>query len=597
MAEPRFRLLSGRSGAACVAALLLATALAGALARTRAAPTPTPARPAADEPGRSDRPRLAVLLVFDQLRGDYLERWHDLFGDAGFRRFEREGAWFRNCHYPYAHTVTAAGHASLVTGCCPATHGIIGNEWFDRQAGRPVAAVGSDRYEQVPAPSTSGLPALAAKRSRGGATPERVEADTLADALKKTTDNRARIVSLSLKDRSAVLMGGRRPDACYWFDTADGSFVTSSYYRDRAQAWVEDYNRSRPADRWFGQDWTRLRPELDYNRLAGPDDVATEGTGVAQGRTFPHPMTGGIKAPGAAFYAALTVSPAGNELLWGLARRAIEAEELGRRDVPDLLCLSFSSNDLVGHVWGPDSHEVLDVTLRTDLLLAEILAYLDEHVGKGKYVVAVTADHGICPLPEVARSQGKDAGRIDQRDLVKRAEAFLSGKFPREPATGGWFDAFGGDWIYLRQTTAKAAGAEVEDVADALAGWLAEQPGIQAAYTRRQLLKDVPPDDAVGQRVRRGFHPARSGDLYVVPQAYHLFSAGTLTGTNHGTPHPYDTHVPLLVLGPGVRPEPAQADEPVTPLCVAAILARGLGIEPPAQAEYGVPRSLGITSK
>src|SRR5262245_57662149 len=345
-----------------------------------------------------ETPRLAVLLVFDQMRGDYLTRWQELFGDAGFRRLQREGVWFPNCHYPYAFTVTGAGHASLLTGCTPAVHGIVGNDWYDRDAGQTVNCVGSSRYEQVPAAGALG--AFIGKKSKGGVSPERLLVPSLGDGLKEATNGKARVVALSLKDRSAVLPGGRRPDACYWFDTSTGTFVTSSYYCDRVHSWVEAYNWDRLADRWFGHDWTRLKPSLEYDRYSGPDDVAAEGTGVAQGRIFPHPLTGGLKGPGGAYYEALTMSPFGNDLLLGLVKRVVEAEALGQRDTADLLCISFSSNDLIGHNWGPDSHEVLDVTLRSDLIVAELLTFLDERIGKGNYLLALTADHGICPLPE-----------------------------------------------------------------------------------------------------------------------------------------------------------------------------------------------------
>ena len=233
--------------------------------------------------------------------------------------------------------------------------------------------------------------------------------------MKAATSNRSRVVALSLKDRSAVLPAGRRPDACYWFDSKTGDCVTSTYYRERPHAWVDEFNRARPVDRFFGKDWERFRTDIDYVKHSGPDDVAGEGTGIAQGRTFPHPMTGGLKQPGRAYYEALANSPFGNDVLLDVAKLAVEREELGKRDDPDFLSISLSSNDLVGHTWGPDSQEVLDITLRSDRQLTEFLGFLDEQVGKGKYLLAITSDHGVCPLPELASAAGKDAGRITQR--------------------------------------------------------------------------------------------------------------------------------------------------------------------------------------
>lgn len=534
------------------------------------------------------RPRLAVLVFFDQLRGDYLTRWHDLFEEGGFRRLEKEGAWFTNCHYDYANTFTGSGHASVAAGCPPEKHGIVGNDWYDRTTKTYVNCVGSDRYEQVP-------PALAAFDLDGkpekalGIAPDRLLAPTLADALKDATEGKGRVVALSLKDCAAVLPGGKKPDACYWYDTLTGAFVTSTYYRDRLHPWVADFNKRQPADRWFGKEWTRLRPNLDYVKHSGPDDVAGEGSGVFQGRTFPHPFDGGPTRSKRAYYAAVYNSPFGNELLLELAKQAIDAEKLGGGGTPDLLCLSFSANDPVGHTWGPDSQEVLDVTLRADLILKDLLAHLDAKVGKGRYVLALTADHGVCPLPEVSRKQGKDAGRLSQFVLAGSAEAFLQEKFgAKDDLEARWLEAVYYPWIYLNAAQLQKRKVKQADVEKALAQWLEKQTGIQAAHTRTELLQGVRKDDLIGQAVRRSFHGERCGDVGFVLKEYYLMYR--LSGTTHGTPHSYDTHVPLLVLGPGVRA--GIRKEGVTPEAAVAILAQSLGIKPPAKAEARVPNQL-----
>lgn len=551
-----------------------------------------PSQPAASSPDPS-RPRLAVLVYFDQLRGDYIARWRDLFGEGGFRRLEDEGAWFQDCHYPYAFTVTAAGHASVATGCSPEKHGIVGNDWYDRAEGATVNCVGSDRYDRVPpkaaaAGKDGGKDAT--KNKPRGVSPERLLQPTLADALKAATGGRGRVVALSFKDRAAVLPGGRRPDACYWLDTGAGEFVTSTYYRDAPHPWVAEFNRGHPADRWYGKQWRRLRPDLDYERLSGPDDAAGEGVGIFQGRMFPHPMSGGPLKTKAAYYGALYDSPFGNDLLLGLVERAIDAEQLGTRDVPDLLCVSFSCNDPVGHIWGPDSQEVLDVTLRSDLVVKELLAHLDAAVGKGRYVLVLTADHGVCPLPEVARGQGKDAGRVSPSMLGSRAEDFLNETFGGKDDQARWLEATSSTWVYLNQAMIRHRGLKPADVEAALAGWLTKQDGVQAVYTRTQLEGSLPEGDAFGKAVRRSFYPGRSGDLFVLLKPYHLLSGPLGTGTTHGTPHPYDTHVPLLVYGTGVHP--GVRNDRVTPEAASAVLARALGIKPPEGAEAPVPEGL-----
>jgi hypothetical protein len=533
-------------------------------------------------PAESAAPRLAVLVVFDQLRSDYPERWAELYGDGGFRRLETSGAWFKNCYYDYASTVTGAGHASIATGRAPDTHGIVGNEWYDRAARAEVNCVESERYPRVPAPARdesreSADPAKKGKKYLGVA-PDRLLAPTLADALKEATGGKGRVVSLSLKDRGAVLPGGQHPDACYWYDSNDGMFVTSSWYRDRVHPWIAEFNNGHAADRWLGRQWTRLRPDLDYARYSGPDAADGEGKGASQGVEFPHPLDGGPKKLKSVYYSQVYNSPFGNELLLEAAERAIDAEGLGTRDVPDLLCVSFSSNDAIGHTWGPDSQEVLDVTLRTDRVIERLLAALDAKVGRGRYVLALTADHGVCPLPEAARAEGHPAGRIAVATLKAKANEFLVGKFGGDAKTR-YIESALETWIYLNHDLMKARGLPAEEVEAALAGWLVRQEGIQAAYTRTQLVAGVAEGDRVGQLVRRSFHPDRAGDVGVVLKPYYII--WTLTGTTHGSPHAYDRHVPLMLYGAGVRP--GVREEPVRPEVAVTLLARSLGIAPPGK--------------
>jgi predicted AlkP superfamily pyrophosphatase or phosphodiesterase len=543
---------------------------------------------ASDEKPANGKPRLAVLVVFDQMRGDYVSRWEKLFGEGGFRRLQKDGAWFQNCHYPYAYTLTAPGHASLSTGTSPYKHGIIANDWYDRATGKMIGAVQSDRHRPVPPPPDTG-------KLIPGASPERRRRPTLGDSLLEATGGKGKVVSLSLKDRAAILLAALRA-LCLWFSTNAGNFVSSTYYGDTLPSWVTEFNRGRMADRWFGRDWTRLVPELDYTRFSGPDDVAAEGIGFAQGRTFPHPMTGGSVKLGRAYYQAMTVSPYGSELLLALAKKAIDAEQLGQDDIPDLLCLSFSSTDLVGHCWGPDSQEVLDVTLHSDRVVKELLDYLDAKVGKGRYIIGVTADHGVCPIPEVARRQGKDAGRISPELFTSGANAFLQDKFGNGRGKLPWIEAAVSNNIYLNRAVLAEQGLKQADVENELAAWLSKQPGIQAAYSRTQLASGPIAGDAIAESVRRSFHPECSGDVLFVPQPYHLVSPPISSPrmaayrTTHGSPHPYDTHVPLLIYGPGVRP--GTHSERVLPQSLPAILARALGVPPPKGAEAPVPGGL-----
>lgn len=532
-------------------------------------------------------PRLLVLVYFDQLRGDYLSRWQSAFGEGGFKRLTADGAWFTDCHYPYAYTVTAPGHASVAAGCPPADHGVVGNEWYERSSGKTVNCVGSERHEQVPVRTAEGADNDEKKGMRGGVSPERMLRPTVADAMKQGTGGKAKVVGLSLKNRGAALPAGKHPDAAYWMDGGTGLFVTSTYYRDTLHPWVAEFNKEKPAERWRGKQWDRLRNDLDYAKLSGPDNAAGEARGAAgQGRVFPHPFEPADRKKKPAYFSAVYTSPFGNELLVELAERAIAAESLGADEVTDLLTLSFSSNDAVGHTWGPDSQEVLDVTLRSDLTVKRLLELLDAKVGKGKYLLALTADHGVCPLPETSQAHGIDAERV-QPGPRSKVEGFLVEKFGKGAAK--WVESASIPWMYLKSSAIEAAGESPERVEAALAEWLATQDGVRAAYTRRQLDAGVPAED-VAAMVRRSYSPDRCGDVYVVLEPYHLPSDALGTGTTHGSPWSYDTHVPLVVYG--TRVVPGVRKDRVSPLAAAAILSAAAGVKPPSGATATVPDGL-----
>jgi hypothetical protein len=531
--------------------------------------------------GEPVRPKLAVIVVFDQMRGDFPLKWQKLFGEGGLRRFQEQGAWFQNCHYPYAFTWTAAGHASLVTGCSPDKHGVIGNEWYDRGRGAEVSAVREDRYEQVPA--TGG-------KDKGGASPSMRLVPTLGDVILQITDGNGRVVSLSIKDRSAIMLAAMRAQAVYWFDTKIGGFVTSTYYRDRLHPWVAEFNRERTVDRWFGKSWTRLLPDLDYAKFSGPDDGPGEGTMYGLGRTFPRVLGSGQDKPGRNYYEAVTFSPMGNELLLELAKRAIDGERLGQRDSTDLLCLSFSSNDLIGHVWGPDSQEVLDVTLRSDQIVKGLLDHLDAQVGKGKYVVAFSADHGVCPNPEVSAAKGIRASRLPENLLGSKANEYLDQALGNGGPKAPWIERVVDTWVYLNQGVVKERGLDSAKVERALADWLMKQDGIEKAFTRAEMSAPATARDPLREQVRKSYYASRSGDVAVILKPYHLLGAKYPNGTTHGSPHSYDTHVPLMFYGPGIRP--GVYEERVTPQALAVVLARALGVRAPDSAEAAVPSSL-----
>lgn len=524
------------------------------------------------------KPKLVVICVFDQFRGDYPLRWKEQFGPGGFRRIMDQGAHFTNCHYPYAITVTGPGHASIGTGATPSIHGIIGNDWYDNLLGQSVYCATSNRYKNFP--EKPGV-------KKAGGSPERLLVPTIGDTLRDSTGGKSKVISISSKDRGAILLAGSKPNGCFWWDSESGLLGSSTFFADALPGWVSEWNREGFAKQWIGTLWKRFRADIDYTGLSGPDEIRGESEGVSkkQGRVFPHPFPQQL---GKEYFNSVYASPLANEVLLNAAFKAIDAEKLGKHEVPDLLLLAFSSNDAVGHAWGPDSQEVLDITLRTDDLLARLFNHLDKKVGKGAWSVYLSADHGVCPLPEVSRAKGLDAGRIDATLLKLTMEKHLHVEFSEPDPKVSFFSGSLDENLYLNRRYLKSRGLETEIVARSLAKWLETQDGIQKVFTRGELLDSKKKPDALREMCLKSFHLERSGDLVVIFKPYWL--VGTGTGTTHGTPHPYDTHVPLMILGGGIPK--LSSEERVAPQHIAAIIAAQLGIPVPKGCTYAVPESL-----
>jgi predicted AlkP superfamily pyrophosphatase or phosphodiesterase len=512
-------------------------------------PSGAPAGPAPPLDPHGGAPRLLVLLVVDQMREDYIARFEHQWTD-GLRRLLDEGARFRQAAYPFFNTVTCAGHATIGTGGVPASHGMVLNAWWDR-ATRQMASCTHD-----PAATTV---VYGSGRSTAGHSAHRLRMPTLADELRAQLPTPSRVVSVSLKARSAIALAGQRADAAIWFDDAAASFATSSAFADRPVPFMAQFLARQPVETDFGKVWERSLPPDAYLFEPTP-----EGRTMVEGwPAFPHALRGAGHAPDRLFYEQWQRSPFSDEYLAGLAVAAVEALDLGRAPGTHLLGVAFSALDKLGHDLGPDSHEVQDLLVRLDRTTGRLLDELDRMVGRGRYTVALSSDHGVAPVPEQMARQGFDAGRIDLQSVVKEVERALGEIL----GPGRHVERLVYTDLYLTPGAAARLGSD-ERARHAVLAAARRTEGVWRTYWSEDLLAGRFGDDAVARAAALSQYPGRSGDIILLPRPYWLSSAAA---TTHGTGHGYDTRVPVILYGQGIRP--GEYVEPVTPADIAPTLA------------------------
>ena len=506
-------------------------------------------------------PKLVVSIVVDQLRYDYLERLGDHFCAGGFRFLSEKGAFLTFAHYNYSPTVTGAGHASILCGSTPASHGIIANEWFDKKSRSMVNCVHDPDAVLVGTAKEGKSPSRS---------PRNLIGDNVADSMRLAFGSK--VIGVSLKDRGAILPAGRKPSGAFWFDSASGCFVTSTYYRSELPPWVVKFNQQKEPQAFMGQTWTRLKP-LDV--YSGPPEAL--GAGTLPGEkpaAFDH-MVNPSPTEG---FETLVATPFGNRMLADFALAAVDGEALGLGSQTDLLTVSFSSLDLCGHRFGPNSHEVQDIVLRLDLELERLFRGLDQRIGLQNVWIVLAADHGVAPTPEFAQENGLNGVRTDMIALAGELmasleERFGAGRFLLTPkiVEGN---------VYLDYAALAERRLPVEEVANSIRDWALGHGLFQAAYTRSQLLDGRAPGP-LGERVLRGFSAERSGDVVLVQKPFQIPSGGN-GGTTHGTPYSYDTHIPILFYGAPFKP--GRCADPVAITDIAATLSQALRMTEPAMS-------------
>jgi predicted AlkP superfamily pyrophosphatase or phosphodiesterase len=510
-----------------------------------------------------ERPKLVVLIVVDQMRADYLDKFRGQWS-GGLKRLVEEGAWFRAAAYPYAATETCVGHSTISTGAFPQSHGMVANAWWDRDTQKMVTCTSDASAKNI---------GYAGMGVKGGDSAVRMLLPSFAEELKYQTGGASRVVTLSLKARAAITMAGHKGDSVTWVDTSNGAWETSSVYG--AMPFVEDYAKNHPVSDDYGKTWALSLPASSYwydEKALGAAQVDGWDAG------FPRPLRGkaGGGGPDEAYYQQWATSPFADTALTKLAEAEIDALGLGKSGGTDFLGVSYSSVDYVGHTFGPRSWEIQDVLVRLDQDLGELLKHLDEKVGRGKYVVALSADHGVAPIPIDMEKSGVEAGILSLPEVQEKIEKTLERLHYPKPAVA----RIAGNDVYFSPGVAeklKQDSAAMRAVLDAVMA----MPGVAEVYSAADVSAGNPSLQEPRKAFSYGYFPGRSGDLFVLQRPYWLTDSSAegskrYSGTGHGTPYYYDQRVPVVLMGYGIRR--GEYFESVTPADIAPTFAALCGV-------------------
>lgn len=504
------------------------------------------------------KPKLVVGLVIDQMRWDYLTRYESRYGNGGFRRLLKDGFSFDNGMIPYTPTYTAAGHASIYTGSVPALNGIIGNNWYDREMERVVYCTDDSSCSTIGSTSVAGL-----------MSPKNLWSSTISDEMRLATNFRSKTIGIALKDRGAILPAGHSANGAYWYDNAVGGFITSNYYMKELPTWMKNFNNKKLPDQYMSKDWTTMYPINTYVQST-TDDKPYESPLNGENK-FPHTLS---KAKDK--YGVFRVTPFGDTYTFEAGKAAIEGEMLGADEFTDMLALSFSSPDYIGHSFGPNSIEVEDTYLRLDKDIEDFLNYLDKKIGKGQYLVFLSADHGAAHIPSFLNENKIPGGAIDDATILKQISDSVEKKF----GIGKSILQVINYQVYLNHSLLGDKKAQIEQF---IIEQLLSFPQISQAFSLKHLAM-VPAPEKVVTRIRNGYSQKISGDIQFLFKPG--FFDGWKTGTTHGAWNPYDSHIPIIFYGWHIKP--GQSNKEVYMTDIAPTIAALLRIQAP-NANIGDP--------
>lgn len=505
-----------------------------------------------------NRPKLVIGLVVDQMRWDYLYRYYNRYSEGGFKRMVNEGFSAENTFIPYTPTYTACGHSSIYTGSVPAINGIIGNDWYDPQLKRGVYCAEDTTVKTVGSDTRAGL-----------MSPKNMLTTTITDELRLATNFKSKVIGISLKDRGSILPAGHSANAAYWYDGGTGDWITSTHYMTQLPSWIADYNKLKMADKYFEKNWNTLYPIETYGQSTA-DNKDYEGKSRGeQTPTFPHPF----KLYAGKNYDMIKSSPYGNTMTLELAKLAINSEKLGQNGSTDFLAVSCSATDYVGHQYGPNSIEAEDTYLRLDQDLEQFFNYLDTKIGKGNYLVFLSADHGAAHVPGFMAENKLPGGLFNDSPVIKSLNTTIEEKFKVKKAiitsTNSQF--------YFNHQAIKDANADFDAIKSLTIETLKQQDGIMDAIDLSKLASSTLPEP-IKKAITNGYNARRSGDVYYILKSNYF--EGGKTGTTHGAWFPYDSHIPCVFMGWNVKPGKTNKTHYMTD--IAATLAAMLHIQMPS---------------
>ncbi len=477
------------------------------------------------------KPKLVVGIVVDQMAYEFLYRYQDVYGAGGFKKLVKGGYSCENTNYSYIPTYTGPGHASIYTGSVPAINGIISNDWYERS---------TNQFMYVTSDSTvHGVGTISPLSNQS---PRNLLTTTIGDMLKLSDQQHSKVIGLALKDRGAILPAGHSANAAYWYDGSANSWVTSTYYMDSLPKWVQDYNATKPAEKFLNQNWNLYMPKESY-RNATADSVGWETVNIGEpGSQFPHYLnfTGNSEI--------IKGTPFGNTITKEFAEAIIKNEKMGKGAYTDFLCLSFSSTDYVGHAYGPHSVETEDTYLRLDNDLSEFIAFLDAQIGKDNYLLFLTADHGVSPVPQYLQSLKIPTGTKTELQMTADMEAYLDKILGNQ----NWIITYTNQQVYLNTALLDSMRMNKEFVYSHLKNYVLQMEGVANVFLI-DAISDFSYPKELKEKMVNGIYPKRSGDIQIIYEPY-WFDAYRPTGTTHGSHYAYDTHVPLVWYGWKIKP-------------------------------------------